>query len=131
MVGKATACSLLRTVAAVQVHEADQRRIVEFNSLLGGDFLQRVVDVWQMIGGNVEHESAGDFIVAHAAVQAAEEQNKLHASGNDGGYYGVPVGGRHCSSFGGVILRRTDKVCRRISVNTATVKSSLAANSQR
>src|SRR5260370_35496877 len=46
-------------------------RFVELNSLLCGDFLQRVVDVRQMIGGDVAHDGAGEFVVAHAAVQPA------------------------------------------------------------
>jgi len=57
----------------VQVHKADEGRIVEFNSLLGGDFLQRIVDVRQMISGDVAHEGARDFVVAHAAMQPAQE----------------------------------------------------------
>ena len=68
---------------AVEIEEADHRRFVQRNSLLGGDFLQRVVDVRQMIGGDVAHEGARDFVVAHAAMQPAQEQNKLHVHGND------------------------------------------------
>jgi len=37
-------------------------------------FLQRVVDVRQVISGNVAHEGAGDFFVAHAAMQPAQEE---------------------------------------------------------
>ena len=69
----------------VQVHKPDEGCIVEFNSLLGCDFLQCVVDVRQMIGGNVADESPRDFVIADAAMQPAQEQDELHASGNDGG----------------------------------------------
>ena len=70
---------------AVQVHKADEGRIVEFNSLPGGDFLQRVVNVWQMIGGDVAHKGTRDFVIAHAAMQPPQEQDKLHSGGSDGG----------------------------------------------
>ncbi len=70
--------ALLGTVTAVQVDEVNEGRFVEFNSLLGGDFLQRAVNVGQMVCGDVAHEGAGDFVVAHAAVQPAEKQDKLH-----------------------------------------------------
>jgi len=76
---------------AVQVHKSNEGRFVEFNSLLSGDFLQRVVYVRQMIRGDIAHEGAGDFVVAHAAMQPAEEQDKLHAGGNDGCQYAIPV----------------------------------------
>ncbi|PYU53027.1 MAG: hypothetical protein DMG48_01955 [Acidobacteria bacterium] len=69
----------------VQVHKPDEGCIVEFNSLLGCDFLQRVVDVRQMIGGDVAHKGARDFVISHAAVQPAQEQDKLHSGGSDGG----------------------------------------------
>jgi hypothetical protein len=38
---------------AVQVHKTNEGISFEFNSLLGGDFLQRVVDVRPMIRGDV------------------------------------------------------------------------------
>jgi len=31
-----------------------------------------------MIGGDVAHEGAGDFVIAHAAMQPAEKQNTLN-----------------------------------------------------
>jgi hypothetical protein len=40
--------------------------------------LQRVVDVRQMIGGDVAHEGAGDFVVAHPTMQPAQEYDELH-----------------------------------------------------
>jgi hypothetical protein len=35
-----------------------------------------------MIGGDVAHEGARDFFVAHAAVQPAEEDDELYEDGN-------------------------------------------------
>src|SRR6267378_5758017 len=90
-----TADCTLALAAGVEVDELDQRRVVELNSLLHGDFLQRVVDVWQMVGGNVAHEGAGDFIVAHAAMQPAQEDDELHEDGNERGepaYFGHEAG---------------------------------------
>src|SRR6267143_7207064 len=86
-------CSSLGVAVAVQVHKSNEGRFVEFNSLLGGDFLQRVVDVRQMIRGDIANKGAGDFVIAHAAVQPAEEQDKLHASAKDGRQNAVPMGG--------------------------------------
>ena len=82
-------------MAAVEVDELDQRRFVEINSLLHGDFLQRVVNMRQMIGGDVAHEGAGDFFVAHAAMQPAQEDDELHDDGNERGepaYFGHEAG---------------------------------------
>jgi hypothetical protein len=79
----------------VQVDEADEGRFVEGNSLPGGDFVQRVVNVRQMICGNVADESAHDFVIAHAAMQPAEKQNELHSDGNDGGQNANPIGGHY------------------------------------
>src|SRR5882757_8640576 len=90
-----TADCALSFVAAVEVDELDQRRVVEINSLLRGDFLQRVVNVRQMIGGDVAHEGAGDFFVAHAAMQPAQEDDELHDDGNERGepaYFGHEAG---------------------------------------
>jgi hypothetical protein len=87
------------------VDELDQGRFVEVNSLLRGDFLQRVVDVRQVIGGDVAHEGAGDFVVAHAAVQPAQEDDELHRDGNEcrePAHAGRPAGARkeHWNHFG-------------------------------
>jgi hypothetical protein len=79
---------------AVQVHEADHGRVVELNSLPRGDLLKRVVDVRQMIDGDVMDKGVRDFILAHAAMQPAEEEYELDADSEDGGQYAVPVG-RH------------------------------------
>lgn len=65
----------------VEVDEADQGRFVESNSLPGGDFVQRVVNVRQMIGGHVADEGTRDFVIAHAAMEPAQEQNELHSDG--------------------------------------------------
>ena len=66
----------------VQVDELDHGRFVERNSLLRGDFLQRGVDVRQMIGGDVVYEGAVDFFVAHAAMEPAQEDDELHEDWN-------------------------------------------------
>src|SRR5260370_34576317 len=99
--GCPTACALLvasALAAGVEIDELDERRFVELNSLLGGDFLQRVVDVRQMIGGDVAHEGAGDFVVAHAAVQPAQEDDELHRDRNkrcEPAHAGTPAGARN------------------------------------
>src|SRR6266849_5641451 len=52
--GCPTACGLLvasALAAGVEIDELDERRFVELNSLLCGDFFQRAVDVRQMISG--------------------------------------------------------------------------------
>ena len=63
------------------------------NSLPRGDFVQGVVDMRQMIRGDVAHEGAGDFVVAHAAVQPAQEKDELHGDGNECGQDRGPVDG--------------------------------------
>lgn len=78
-------------VVAVEVDETHEGSFVEGNSLPRGDFVQRVVNVRQMIGGDVADEGAHDFVVAHAAMQPAQEQNELHADRKDRGENRVPV----------------------------------------
>src|SRR5690348_9053088 len=75
----------------VEVDELDEGSFVQFDSLLGGDFLQRAVDVGEMVGGDVADEGAGDFVVAHAAVQPAEKENELDGDGRRGGEPGEVV----------------------------------------
>lgn len=82
---------------AVQVDETHEGRFVEPDSLPRGDFVERVVDVRQMIGGDVVDEGTRDFVVAHAAMQPAQKQDELHADGKGRGENGVPV---HGKSFG-------------------------------
>jgi hypothetical protein len=91
--GSAHAYSSLSVAMAVQVHEADHRRLREVNSLPLGDFVQGFINVWQMDRSDVAHESADDFVVAHTAMQPAKEENELDASGKNCGQYDVPVGG--------------------------------------
>src|SRR6266852_8494027 len=82
----------------IEIDELDHRGFVERNSLLRGDFLQRVVDVRQMIGGDVAHEGAGDFVVAHAAMQPAQEDDELHRDRNkrcEPAHAGTPAGARN------------------------------------
>src|SRR5947208_4344576 len=76
---------------AVQIDEADQGRLVESNSLPCGDFVQRVINVRQMVRGNVADERADDFVITHTAMQPAEKQNKLCADGKDSSENAVPV----------------------------------------
>src|SRR6266849_4426566 len=79
------ACGLLVSsalAAGVEIDELDERRFVELNSLPCGDFLQRGVDVRQMMGSDVAHEGARDFVVAHATMQPAQEDYELHRDGN-------------------------------------------------
>src|SRR2546429_316490 len=78
---------------AVQIDEADQGRLVERNSLPRGDFVQRVVNVRQMVRGNVADESADDFVITHTAMQPAEKQDKLRTNRKDSRENAVPVGG--------------------------------------
>jgi hypothetical protein len=55
--------------------------------------MKGVVNMRQMIGGDVVNESVSDFIFAHAAMQPTKEDCKLHADGEDGSQDGVPMGG--------------------------------------
>src|SRR5260370_37448311 len=51
-----------------------------------------------MIGGDVAHEGAGDFVVAHAAVQPAQEDDELHRDRNkrcEPAHAGTPAGARN------------------------------------
>jgi hypothetical protein len=52
-----------------------------------------------MIRGDVAHKGAGDFVIAHAAMQPAEKQYKLHAGGKESRQDAVPVG-EHGIPFG-------------------------------
>jgi hypothetical protein len=85
--------AVLPVAVAVQVDEAHQGRFVERNSLSRGDFVQRVIDVRQMICGDVADEGSHDFVVAHAAVQPTQKKDELHADGKDRGEDAVPVCG--------------------------------------
>jgi len=69
----------------VEIDEADQGWFGWFNSLLARNGVQRGVDMRQMVRGDVVDESAHDFVVAHAAVQPAKEEDELHGDGDDGG----------------------------------------------
>src|SRR5579859_5371737 len=84
---------LRMAVVTVEIDEADEGRFVERNSLPRGDFVERVVNVRQMIGGDIANEGAHDFVVAHAAMHPAKKQNELRADRKDGCENAVPVGG--------------------------------------
>ncbi|PYU11272.1 MAG: hypothetical protein DMG37_17455 [Acidobacteria bacterium] len=90
---------------AVQIDEADQGRLVESNSLPRGDFVQRVVNVRQMVRGNVADESADDFVIAHTAMQPAEKQYELRDDGKDCSENAVPVC-RHQNPWTAAACRR-------------------------
>src|SRR5579863_7513565 len=55
----------------------DDREFVERDSLLGADGLQRVVNVRQVVQGDVAHACVNDFVFAHAAMQPTEEKREL------------------------------------------------------
>src|SRR5271165_6938546 len=86
-------------VAVAKIDEADYRRGIDGDSLLLGDALQSAVDVREVVEGYVADEGAVDFVIAHAAVQPAQEEDELHAGGGDGGQGGEEVRG-HGWSFG-------------------------------
>jgi len=67
----------------VQIDEANRGRGIEDNSLLLGDCAKCVVNVWQMICGDVVDKCAINFVVANAAMEPAQEQDELHADGNE------------------------------------------------
>ena len=85
---------------ALEFDEAHEGRLAGLNSLLPRNGVQRRIDVRQMICGDVAHKRAHDFVIAHAAVQPAQEQNELHADGNERGQNGEPVDG-HVVALGG------------------------------
>jgi hypothetical protein len=60
-----------------------QRRLMRLNSLLARDGVQCGIDAREMVCGKVAHKRAYDFVVAHAAVQPAQEENELHAGENE------------------------------------------------
>src|SRR3972149_11459483 len=68
-------------VGAVQLEEADWRRLVEFDLQVRGDEAQRVIDVRQMIDGHIADKGALDFLVAQAAMQPAQKHDQLREQG--------------------------------------------------
>src|SRR5271156_136763 len=68
--------------ASVEIHPADRRSRSVLNSLLVADSRKQVVDVRQMAGGHIFDEDAHDFVVAHAPVNPAQEQDELHEGGD-------------------------------------------------
>ena len=65
--------------------EADARRQFERDAVVRGDFVERFVNVREMVFGDVADELAIDFVVAHAAMEPAQEDGELHAGGGEGG----------------------------------------------
>jgi len=70
---------------AVEIDEADKGRFAKLSSLPLGNFAQGGIDVRQMVGGDVAHEGAGDFVVAHTTVQPAQEEDELDGNGDERG----------------------------------------------
>ena len=66
---------------AVQLEEAHRRRVFEFDAVAGGDAVQGVIDVRQMIERHVADEGAFDGGVAQAAMQPAKEDAELSNQG--------------------------------------------------
>ena len=70
---------------AVDIDEADHGREAELDTLMLGDAVQRIINVRQVIRGDVADECAVDFVVAQAAVQPAEKHNQLQKKRNRDG----------------------------------------------
>src|SRR5579859_2449563 len=94
---KAGPCSVVAAMS-LKFDEAHQGRFLRLNSLLSCNRVQRGIDMRQMVGGDVAHEGAHDFVVAHAAMQPAQEEDELHADGNERGQDSGPVEG-HAGTF--------------------------------
>jgi len=71
--------------AFVQVDEAKRGRFGKGNSLFLSDRAQGIVDVRQVIRGNVVDEGAMDFVVAKTAMKPAQKHDELHADGKQHG----------------------------------------------
>jgi hypothetical protein len=84
--------------AALEFHEAHERRLLGINSLLARNGMQRRIDMWEMVRGDVTHKRTHDLVVAHAAMQPSQEQNELHADGHKRGQDSGPVDG-HARAF--------------------------------
>jgi hypothetical protein len=87
--------SLPFPIGAVEFQELHAWGLLNLQAQVSGDLAQRVMEMWEMIQGHVAHEGAAHFIVSHAAVQPAEEDEELEAGGesdNDpGGIHGDEV----------------------------------------
>ena len=69
------------SVVAVELEELDGRRFFEFDAEVAGDLAQGVIEVREVVDGHVANEGAANFVVARAAMQPAEEEEKLEARG--------------------------------------------------
>ena len=67
---------------AVQLEELDGRGLLQLDAVVSGELTERVVNVRKVIEGHVANEGAANFVVAGAAVQPAEKDEKLKARGN-------------------------------------------------
>ena len=101
-----SACSVLRAVARGYAPNDTHPARPEVAVADTGDLAQRVVEMRKMIDGHVANEGAANFIVAGAAMQPAEEKEKLDARGKaDHDPVGVHRGLR-AEPFVGTWLRR-------------------------
>jgi hypothetical protein len=85
-----------RSVVATVILEFDEtheRRFGRLNSLLARNGMQGRINVRKMICGDVADERTRHLVVAHAAMQPAQEQDELQTDGNEGGYERGPVNG--------------------------------------
>ena len=83
--------SAMAMAVAVKVDETDHGRFVERDSLPCSDFVQRVVDMRQMVRSDVTDEGSHDFVIAHAAMHPGKKQDELRADGNCSGKNAVPM----------------------------------------
>jgi hypothetical protein len=68
-------------ILAIQHKETNRRRVVDFDTLVRSDAPQRVIDMWQMIGGHVVHKGTLDGCIAQVPMQPADENTEIHACG--------------------------------------------------
>jgi hypothetical protein len=72
-------------VRPIQLEEANRRRLIDLDAMMRGDAPQRVIDMRQMIDGDVADEGAFDGGIAQTPMQPAEENTELREQrkGND------------------------------------------------
>lgn len=69
--------AVLAVAAAVEVDETDEGRFIERNSLPRRNFVQRVVDVRQMIRGNITDKGADDFVICACGDEASAGTGRI------------------------------------------------------
>jgi hypothetical protein len=83
---------------SVELDETHHGWLGRVNPLLPRNGVQSGINVWKVICGDVADKRAYNLIVAHAAVQPAQEKDELHADGNERSQDCGPVDG-HERSF--------------------------------